>query len=134
MNIESIYKGISSLQYKCWHISSMQQKKSVQICDLSIQGSRNIFLLVQTLCYSGQEVHWNVFELTLHTDPLCQIFSKNCFNGKIASKQLKFEWFWTIKTSEGQENWKKAKNFFEGQTKARGGKIQIFIIFSTFYD
>ena len=27
---------------------------------------------------------------------------------------------------------KKAKNFFEGQTKARGQKTQIFIIFWTF--
>ena len=27
----------------------------------------------------------------LHTDPICQIFSKNSFNGKIASKLFKFE-------------------------------------------
>ena len=34
--------------------------------------------------------------------------------------------------SEGQKNWKKAKKNFEGQTKARGGKIQIFMIFFDF--
>ena len=27
----------------------------------------------------------------IHTDPVCQIFSKNSFNGKIASKLFKFE-------------------------------------------
>ena len=36
-----------------------------------------------------------------HTDPICQIFSKNSFNGKIASKLFKFEWFGIFKTSDG---------------------------------
>ena len=37
----------------------------------------------------------------IHTDPICQIFSKNSFNGKIASKLFKFEWFGIFKTSDG---------------------------------
>ena len=36
-------------------------------------------------------IHKNELCRAKHTDPLCQIFSKNCFDGKIASKQLKFD-------------------------------------------
>ena len=39
-----------------------------------------------------------------------------------------------FKISEGQINWKKAENCFEGKTKTRDRKTHIFIIFRPFQD
>ena len=67
-----------------------------------------------------------------HTDPVCQIFSKNSFNGKIASKLFKFEWFGIFKTSEGKENWKKGQKNFWRPNKGQRSKNPNFHIFFDF--
>ena len=68
----------------------------------------------------------------IHTDPFCQIFSKNSLNGKIASKLFKFEWFGIFKTSEGQENWKKGQKKIWRPNKGQRSKNPNFHNFLDF--
>ena len=77
-------------------------------------------------CASGQArryvSHWSGL----------RIFQQKLFDGKIASKWFKFEWFGIFKASEGQENWKKGQKIFWRPNKGQRSKNPIFHNFWTF--
>ena len=56
-------------------------------------------------------------KLAMHTDPLCQIFSKIVLMAKLLQNNSNLNDF-----EFGKENWKKATKCFEDQTNAIGGK------------
>ena len=62
------------------------------------------------------------------------IFKQNLFQWQNCFKILQIWIILNIQDVWWPGKLKKGQKIFEGQTKARGGKIQIFIIFSTFYD
>ena len=67
-----------------------------------------------------------------HTDPVCEFFSKNYLMAKLLQNNSNLNDLEYSRHLKVRKIEKKAKNFFEGQTKARGPKTQIFIILWTF--
>ena len=69
---------------------------------------------------------------TSHTDPVCEFFSKNYLMAKLLQNNSNLNDLEYSRHLKVRKIEKKAKNFFEGQTKARGRKTQIFIFFGLF--
>ena len=67
-----------------------------------------------------------------HTDPVCEFFSENYLMAKLLQNNSNLNDLEYSRHLKVRKIEKKAKKFFEGQTKARGLKIQIFITFWTF--
>ena len=70
--------------------------------------------------------------LISHTDPVCKFFSKNYLMAKLLQNNSNLNDLEYSRHLKVRKIEKKAKKNFEGQTKARGQKTQIFIIFWTF--
>ena len=69
---------------------------------------------------------------TTHTDPVCEFFSKIYLMAKLLQKNSNLNDLEYSRHMKVRKIEKKAKKIFEGQTKARGKKTQIFTIFWTF--
>ena len=67
-----------------------------------------------------------------HTDPVCEFFSKIYLMAKLLQNNSNLNDLEYSRHLKVRKIEKKAKKIFEGQTKARGPKTQIFIIIWTF--
>ena len=67
-----------------------------------------------------------------HTDPVCEFFSKKYLMAKLLQNNSNLNDLEYSRHLKVRKIEKKAKKIFEGQTKAKGGKTQFFIVFWTF--